>query len=305
MSARVEEILSWYGSDSPGTLAKLYRMLMHGRLAGTGKLCVLPVDQGFEHGPARSFAPNPLGYDPRYHMQMALEGGFSAYACPLGAMEIVAREYAGQMPLILKCNSHESLHGDPEPLPAITATIDDALRLGCDAIGFTIYPGSARAIEGYEQLRELTAEAKAAGLVVVVWSYPRGGDLSSVDETALDVVAYAAQIACQLGAHIVKVKPPTDDFSSDTFKDLYKTNKIASATLAQRISHVVQSAFDGRRVIIFSGGAKASDKEIVDMAKAIKDGGGFGSIMGRNIFQRPQKAALKLAADVMKVYASK
>lgn len=305
MSARVKEILSWYESDSPGTLAKLYRMLMHGKLAGSGRLCVLPVDQGFEHGPARSFAPNAAGYDPRYHAQMALEGGFSAYACPLGAMEVIAREYAGQIPLILKCNSHESLHGDPEPLPAVTATVEDALRLGCDALGFTIYPGSARAIEGYEQLRELTAEAKAAGLAMVVWSYPRGGDLSTVSETAVDVVAYAAQIAAQMGAHIIKVKPPTNDFSSKTLEDVYKSNKIATSTAAERFAHMVQSAFNGRRIIIFSGGAKASDKEIVDMAKAIKDGGGFGSIMGRNIFQRPKKSALKLAADVMQVYASK
>lgn len=305
MSARVKEILSWYEADSPGTLAKIYRMLTHGKLAGTGRLCVLPVDQGFEHGPARSFAPNPPGYNPFYHVELAIEGGFSAYACPLGAMEAVAREYAGQIPLILKCNSHETLHGDPEPLPAVTATVDDALRLGCDAIGFTIYPGSARAIEGYEQLRELTAEAKAAGLMVVVWSYPRGGDLTSVAETALDVVAYAAQIACQMGAHIVKVKPPTADFSSDAMEKLYRGNKIPFATLSERFAHVVQSAFAGRRIIIFSGGAKASDAEIVDTAKAIKEGGGFGSIMGRNMFQRPHKAALKLAADVMKIYAGK
>ncbi len=283
----------------------MYRMLMHGRLAGTGRLCVLPVDQGFEHGPARSFAPNPPGYDPRYHIEMAIEGGFSAYACPLGAMEVVAREYAGQVPLILKCNSHESLHGDPEPLPAVTATVDDALRLGCDAIGFTIYPGSSRALEGYEQLRELTAEAKAAGLMVVVWSYPRGGDLTSVGETAIDVVAYAAQIACQMGAHIVKVKPPTNDFSAPALEQMYRANKIPTATLAERFAHVVQSAFDGRRIIIFSGGAKASDKEIIDTAKAIKAGNGFGSIMGRNIFQRSRSAALKLAADVMKIYAGK
>ena len=305
MSARVKEILSWYGSDSPGTLSKLYRMMMYGRLAGTGRLCIFPVDQGFEHGPTRSFAPNPLGYNPEYHVQFAVENGFSAYACPLGSMEAVAREYAGMIPLILKVNSHESLHGDPEPLPAVTASIDDALRLGCDAIGFTIYPGSARAIEGYEQLRELAADAKAAGLAVVVWSYPRGGDLTSDSETAIDVVAYAAQIACQLGADIVKVKPPTDHISTETIAKLYKTNKIPVETMAQRIKHVVQSCFDGRRIVIFSGGAKASDQEMVDLATAIKEGGGFGSIMGRNLFQRPKKAAVKLADDVMKVYAGK
>jgi class I fructose-bisphosphate aldolase len=233
---------------------------------------------------------------------MALEGGLSAYACPLGFMEFIARKYAGQVPLILKLNSHESLHEDPEPLPAVTAGIEDALRLGCDAIGFTIYPGSSRAIDGYEQLRELAAEAKAAGLLVVVWSYPRGGDLSSEGETALDVVAYAAQIAAQLGANIIKVKPPSAAFSTNTLKDLYGKNNIASSTLAERFAHVVQSAFAGRRVVIFSGGAKASDQEIIDTAKAIKAGGGFGSIMGRNIFQRPKAEALQLASQVMDIY---
>src|SRR5438874_9131108 len=148
-TSRVREILSWYPSDSPGTLANLYRLLMHGRLAGTGKLVILPVDQGFEHGPARSFAPNPPGYDPHYHFDRAPAAGCNAYAAPLGFLEAGAAEFAGEIPLILKLNNSDSLYGGNDPCPAITASVDDALRLGCSAIGFTIYPGSSARNEMY------------------------------------------------------------------------------------------------------------------------------------------------------------
>src|SRR5262245_45224370 len=209
-SARVREILSWYGSDNPGTKANLARMMYHGILAGTGRMVILPVDQGFEHGPARSFAPNPAGYDPRYHVELAIESGCNAYAAPLGFIEAGAAAYAGEIPLILKLNNHDVLHDEKDPLSSVTGSVGDALRLGCAAIGFTIYPGSSQAGKMYEQIRALGEEAKKNGLAVVVWSYPRGSDLSKSGETAIDVVAYAAQIAAQLGAHIVKVKLPTD-----------------------------------------------------------------------------------------------
>lgn len=303
MTARVQEILSHYESDNPGTLSSLYRLLMSGALAGSGRLMILPVDQGFEHGPAKSFAPNAPGYDPAYHLDLALSAGFSAYACPLGFMESVARQAAGRIPLILKLNSHESIGSDPDSLPALTGGVDDALRLGCDAIGYTIYPGSAYAHEGYEQLSALVAEAKQAGLAVVVWSYPRGSELPSAAQTAVDVVAYAAQIAAQLGAHVIKVKPPTGEFSSPDMAAYYKKHKIPTATLADRIRHVVSSAFDGKRIVIFSGGAKGTDQEFLELVKGIKEGGGFGSIMGRNVFQRPRRSALQLAKKVAGVYA--
>jgi len=189
MSNRVQEILSWYGADNPGTLANLYRIIMHGRLAGTGKFVILPVDQGFEHGPARSFAPNPAGYDPRYHFKLAIDAGCNAYAAPLGFIEAGAREYAGQIPLILKANNSDSMYGGSDPIPAVTASVDDALRLGCAAIGFTIYPGSAARNEMYEEIREIAADAKDAGLAVVIWSYPRGSGISKAGETAVDIAA--------------------------------------------------------------------------------------------------------------------
>lgn len=304
MTERVREILSWYRSDNPGVLTNLARMLNHGRLGGTGKMVILPVDQGWEHGPARSFAPNPPAYDPWYHFQLAIDGGCNAYAAPLGFLEAGAAEYAGQVPLILKVNSHELLYGEADPLGAQTASVSDALRLGCSAIGYTIYPGTADRRLLYEQLRELAGEAKSVGLAVVVWAYARGSDLSKEGETALDVVAYAAQIAAQLGAHIIKVKLPSDHLEQEAARKVYEEYAVPRKTQAERVRHVVQSAFDGHRIVIFSGGAKKDDENaIFDAARAIRDGGGFGSIIGRNTFQRERSDALEMLDTIMGIYA--
>jgi class I fructose-bisphosphate aldolase len=303
MGNRVQEILSWYSSENPGVLSNLYRILTHGRLGGTGKLIILPVDQGFEHGPGRSFAPNPPAYDPRYHFELAIEAGLNAYAAPLGFLEAGAAEYAGQLPLILKANSHDVLYPEKDPMGALTASVDDALRLGCVGIGYTIYPGTVDRRFLYEQLSELAQEAKAVGLLVVVWSYPRGSGLSKAGETALDVVAYAAQIAAQMGAHLIKVKVPSAHLELDAAKKVYEAQDVPRETIAERVSHVVQSAFNGRRVVIFSGGAKKEDEQAVhDEIRGIRDGGGFGSIIGRNVFQREKSDALRLLDTLIKIY---
>ena len=304
MTERVREILSWYESDNPGTRTNIARLLNHGRLGGTGKLVILPVDQGFEHGPARSFAPNPAGYDPDYHYQLALEAGCNAYAAPLGFIEAGVSKFLGEIPLILKLNNHDTLHDEKDPLSAVTASVDDALRLGCAAVGFTIYPGSSQAQTMYEQVREITKEAKSKGLAMVLWSYPRGSDLSKEGETAIDVVTYAAQIACQLGAHIVKVKLPSAHIELSEAKKVYQKYHIPVETLAQRVSHVVQSSFNGKRIVIFSGGPKSdSDDAFFNEVRAIRDGGGFGSIIGRNSFQRGQKEGLSFLRTCMQIYA--
>jgi class I fructose-bisphosphate aldolase len=303
MKERVREILSWYASDNPGTVTNLARLLTHGRLGGTGRLVILPVDQGFEHGPARSFAPNAPGYDPRYHFQLGIDAGCNAYAAPLGFLEAGAAEFAGEIPLILKLNNSDSLYGGSDPAPAITGSVDEALRLGCVAIGYTIYPASAARNTMYQDLRALTEEAKRKGLAVVVWSYPRGSGISKEGETAIDVVAYAAQIACQLGAHVVKVKPPTAHVEQSAAKKVYEKERIPVGTLAERVRHVVQSAFNGRRIVIFSGGEAKETSAIYDEVRAIRDGGGFGSIIGRNSFQRPRKDALDFLRTVMDIYA--
>lgn len=305
MTPRVREILSWYGSDNPGVLANLARMMNHGKLAGTGKLVILPVDQGFEHGPARSFAKNPDGYDPAYHIELAIESGCNAYAAPLGALEAVARDYAGEIPLILKINNSETLYTNKSPISAVTSYIDDALRLGCAGIGFTIYPGSSERKNMYEEIAQASREAKAAGLAVVIWSYPRGEQLSKEGETAIDVVAYAAHIAAQLGAHIIKVKPPTAHIEQVAASKVYQEQGIKVSTLADRSRHIVQSCFAGKRIVIFSGGEAKGTEDILKEVSELAQGGAFGSIMGRNAFQRPKKEAIQLLHNVMEAFAGK
>lgn len=301
---RVREILSWYESDNPGTKTNIARFLNHGYLAGTGHLVILPVDQGFEHGPARSFAVNPPAYDPDYHFEVALEAGCNAYAAPLGFIEAAAARHAGEIPLILKLNNHDVLHSEKDPLSAVTGSVHDALRLGCSAIGFTIYPGSAHSREMYEELRGLAEEAKENGLAVVVWSYPRGSGISKEGETAIDVIAYAAHIAAQLGAHVIKVKLPTEHVEQAEAQKVYAGEKIPITTLADRVRHVVQSSFNGRRIVIFSGGPKQNnDEDVYNEARAIRDGGGFGSIIGRNSFQRPREHAVHFLETIMKIYS--
>ena len=304
MSKRVKEILSWYAGETPGTLTNLARLLGHGRLGGTGKLVILPVDQGFEHGPARSFAKNPAGYDPRYHFELAIEAGCNAYAAPLGFLEAGAAEFAGDVPLILKLNNSDSLYSGSDPCPAVTGSVADALRLGCAAIGFTIDPGSSARNDMYPQSRELSLEAKSGGLAVVICAYPRGGDISKEGETAVDVVAYAAQIAAQLGAHLIKVKPPTDHIEQEAARKVYESEGIPVGSLAERIRHVVQSAFNGRRIVIFSGGAAKGRDGLIEEIRGIADGGGFGSIIGRNSFQRPKSEAIEMLHEVMDIYAN-
>jgi fructose-bisphosphate aldolase, class I len=298
---RVRHILSWYASDNPGTLGNLARLMSHGALAGTGKLVILPVDQGFEHGPARSFAPNPSGYDPDYHFQLAIDSGCNAYAAPLGFLEAGAAKFAGRIPTILKLNNSDSL-AKREPCSALTGSVKDALRLGCAAIGFTIYPGSSDRNTMYEQIRDLIREGKEHGLPTVIWSYPRGSGMGKEGEQAIDITAYAAQIACQLGAHIVKVKPPKDVVYQEEAKKVFEKHQIPTKTLTDRIRHVVQSCFAGKRIVIFSGGEAKDTPAVLAEVKEIAAGGGFGSIMGRNAFQRPRDEAVKLLQDVIATF---
>ncbi len=303
MTPRVREILSWYGSDNPGVLTNLSRIMNHGRLRGTGKMVILPVDQGFEHGPARSFAVNPDGYDPAYHIGLGVESGCNGYAAPLGFLECVARDFAGEIPLILKINNSDTLFTNKSPISALTSNVDDALRLGCAGIGFTIYPGSSARKEMYEEIQKASQEAKKAGLVVIVWSYPRGEQLSKEGETAIDVVSYGAQIAAQLGAHIIKVKPPTSHIEQEAARKVYQAQGIRVNTMADRTRHVVQSSFNGKRIVIFSGGDAKSTPELLQEVKELAQGGAFGSIMGRNAFQRPKKEAIELLHSVQDAFA--
>ncbi|MAU40249.1 MAG: fructose-bisphosphate aldolase [Kordiimonas sp.] len=300
MTPQVKEILSWYESDNPGTKANLARILMQGKLGGTGKMIILPVDQGFEHGPARSFAPNPVAYDPHYHFQLAIDAGLSAYASTLGMLEAGAATYAGQIPTILKVNSSNSWATTRDQ--SVNASVKDALRLGCAAIGFTIYPGSEYALDLIEEFRALAEEAKSVGLAVVLWSYPRGGGISKAGETAMDVGAYAAHIAAELGAHIIKVKLPSDHLEQPEAKKVFEETGIDISSQAKRVEEVMRSSFNGRRIVVFSGGAKKGADSVYEDARAIRDGGGNGSIIGRNTFQRPRDEAIAMLDKIINIY---
>ena len=301
LTKKVSEILSWYSSENPGTLGNISKLLMSGKLAGTGKLVILPVDQGFEHGPIRSFTNNPSGYDPDYHFQLAIDAGCNAYAAPLGFIESGATKYAGQIPLILKVNNADSL-STGEPCQTITSSVNDALRLGCVAIGFTIYPGSNLSGKMYYELRELTLEAKSKGLAVVVWSYPRGGALAKADEAAIDVVAYAAHIAAQMGANIIKIKPPDNHIFDQEAKKVIEKSDLKLDSLAERVQHCVKSTFNGKRIVIFSGGPAKGRDAVIDEIRQVAKGGSFGSIVGRNSFQRPKAEGIKLLNEIMDLY---
>ena len=294
----VKAILANYESDNPGVKANLARILMQGKLGGTGKLIILPVDQGFEHGPARSFAINPDAYDPHYHYQIAIDAGLSAYAAPLGMIEAGADTFAGQIPTILKLNSSNSWATSANQ--AVTGGVDDALRLGCSAIGFTIYPGSDDCFEMMEEIKELSAEAKAVGIATVLWSYPRGGALPKSGELALDVGAYAAHMAALLGAHIIKVKLPSDHIEQKDAQKAYEGTDWSKQST--RVAHVVKSCFNGRRIVVFSGGAAKGEDAVYQDARDIRDGGGNGSIIGRNTFQRKRADALAMLDKLVRIY---
>lgn len=305
ITKQVADILQNYKHQNPGVLRNLAGILMAGKLKGTGKMVILPVDQGFEHGPARSFAKNTPAYNPLYHPKLAIDAGLNAYAAPLGMIEMAASNFPGAIPLILKMNSSNSLAPqNDEPYQAITGSIDDALRMGCSAVGFTIYPGSGNAMYMMEEIAELINEAKSVGLASVVWSYPRGADLQKTDETALDVVSYAAHMAALLGADIIKVKPPSDALSDPEAAKCYNEYHTDITTLSDRIKHVRQSAFDGKRLVVFSGGASKDDQSFLKEIKQLHAGGASGSIVGRNSFQRNRDDALKLLGQIIDIYRS-
>ena len=306
MTGIIKKILNNYESDNPGVKANLANILMSGKLAGTGKLVILPVDQGFEHGPARSFAKNSIGYDPHYHFKLAINAGLSAFAAPLGMLEAGADTFAGQIPLIMKVNSSNSLSREKAaPTQAITGSVSEAIRLGCSAVGFTIYPGSDAALDMITEIQEIALEAKDAGLAVVVWSYPRGGDISKEGETAIDIVSYAAHMAALVGAHIIKVKPPTRFIEFNEAKKVYMSENIPIDSLTNRIKHVVQSCFHGKRLVVFSGGNSRDKESLLKEVKELYLGGASGSIIGRNSFQRPYEEALHLLNQITNIYRGK
>ena len=299
-SDKVKFILNQYENTNAGIKANLGRILMSGKLSGTGKLVILPVDQGHEHGPDKSFMVNPEAYDPIYHYELAIEAGLSAYAAPLGFLEAGAETYAGQIPTILKINSSNSLSSIKNQ--SKNGTVKEALRLGCAAVGFTIYPGSDYQYDMIEEFKEISFEASEAGLPSVLWSYPRGPNIDKESETSIDTIAYAAHIAALLGAHIIKVKPPSSSVANNELKKQYSEFFSNIDSLSERIKHIKKSAFNSKKLVVFSGGNAKGTKEMLEEIEQIKDGGGNGSIIGRNTFQRPRAEALQLLQSVINIY---
>ncbi len=303
MTHRVQQILSYYKHENQKVLDQLARILNHGRLAGTGKLVILPVDQGFEHGPLQSFSKNPRAQDPLYHFELAIKAGCNAYVAPLGFLQAGAKDFAHKIPLILKMNHSDSLYKDEEaPFPALISSVEMACELKCSAIGLTIYPGSTASRQMYEQVARVSEQARKCGLAVVIWSYPRGKGLSKKGETALDVVAYAAHIAAQLGAHIIKVKPPSNFIEKESAKKALEHKNIKMEKLSDRVRTVMQSAFNGQRIVIFSGGPAKEKEAFLEEVEELAVGGGHGSIVGRNAFTRPFNESVDLLGEVMAIY---
>jgi class I fructose-bisphosphate aldolase len=302
MTPRVREILSWYGADNPGVLTNMARVLNHGRLAGTGKLVIYLWTRDLSMVRPEVLQKTPMDMILAIMLNWPLNQDAMLTRPPLGFIEAVARDFAGDIPLILKVNNSDTLFSPEGPCSAVTSSVDDALRLGCVGIGFTIYPGSSLRKQMYEEIQQAAQKAKEAGLLVVIWSYARGEQLSKEGETAIDVISYAAQIAAQLGAHFIKVKPPTAHIEQEEARKVYESEGIPVAKLSDRAKHVVESCFNGKRVVIFSGGAAKGTEEVLNEVKELAQGGAFGSIMGRNAFQRPKKEAIELLHSVMDTY---
>ena len=297
---KVVKILNNYENTNAGVKSNLGKILMSGALGGTGKLLILPVDQGHEHGPDKSFFPNPSSYDPNYHYEIAVNAKLSAYAAPYGFLEAGADRFAGQIPTILKINSSNSLND--QKYQSINGSVKEALKLGCCAVGFTIYPGSEYQYDMIEEFKEIATEASEYGLPSVLWSYPRGGKISKEGETAIDIIGYAAHIAAQLGAHLIKVKPPSSYIENQDLRSNPNYSENNFKSLSDRIAHIKKCAFNSRRIVVFSGGNAKNTQELLEEIKQINLGGGNGSIIGRNTFQRPKQEAMELLKNIIEIY---
>ncbi len=270
---------------STGKKARLHRILyQHGLKNGTAMF--LPYDQGLEHGP-RDFFDNPVSGDPRYIIKLAVEGGFNGLAIQVGNAEKFFWDYAGEVPLLLKLNGRTELPPADAPRSPLNANVEDAVRLGADAVGYTLYVGSAEQEADFEALAQVRRDAHRFGLPLVVWSYPRG---SSVDKkggkNSFYAVDYAARTAAELGADVVKVNFP-DPKATEGVHRTY-----AEAVGEQdAVNAVVRSAV--RTPVLLSGGERGGDEEVLDKARMAMEAGALGLIFGRNIWQREHDESLR------------
>jgi len=278
-----------------GKRVRLHRLLYGGGV-GNGTLLVLPIDQGIEHGPVDFFS-NPASKDPDFQWRLALEGGYNAIACHWGLARMYMEKYAGKVPLILKINGKSNIPSDAEAFSPLTASVEDAVSIGADAVGYTLYVGSPRQDDDIDQLRQVREACETWGMPLIVWAYPRGAAIGEKGgRDSLYAVDYAARLAHEFGADIIKLNEPK---KGDRDAQQPKPYNTLGWDADEGIRRVVESA--GRSMVLFSGGSKLGDDDLLDKANRTMAQGATGLIFGRNMWQRPMDEALAMTAQVKEI----
>ncbi|MDX6636507.1 MAG: fructose-bisphosphate aldolase, class [Solirubrobacterales bacterium] len=281
---------------SPGKRTRLRRLLFEFG-PGHGTLLFLPIDQGIEHGP-RDFFPNPDSKDPEYQFRLAAEAGYSAIACQIGLAEKYYPDYAGQVPLLLKINAKTDIPSSDDAFSPLNASVEDAVRLGADAVGYTLYVGSPRQDADLLQLRQVRTDCDRYGMPLVIWAYPRGSALDKKGgQTTFYAIDYAARLAMEMGADVVKLNMPKIDPEKDKLtQPPYNEMEV---TQEEAIRQVVASA--GRSLVVLSGGSKVEDEKLLEQTRFIMGAGGSGVIYGRNVWQREWSQALEVIEQIKEI----
>jgi fructose-bisphosphate aldolase, class I len=296
---QVTEQKSLLAALSPGKRTRLRRLLFEFG-PGHGTLLFLPIDQGIEHGP-RDFFPNPASKDPEYQFHLAAEAGYSAIACQIGLATKYYPDYAGQVPLILKVNGRTDVPPSDDALSTTNASVEDAVRLGADAVGYTLYVGSPRQDADLHQLKGVREDCDRYGMPLIVWAYPRGSAIEGKGgRDSFYAIDYAARMAMEMGADVVKLNMPKINPEKD--KDSPAPYNEGNFTQEDAIEHCVASA--GRSLVVLSGGSKVDDDKLLDQTRFIMEAGGSGVIYGRNVWQRPHSAALEIIDQIKEIIVS-
>ncbi len=283
----------------PGKRARLHRLLFEFG-PGNGTLMLLPIDQGIEHGP-RDFFPNPASKDPEYQFKLAAEAGYSALACQIGMADKYYPDYAGRVPLILKVNGKTDVPPSDEAFSTTNASVEDAVRLGADAVGYTLYVGSPRQGEDLHQLQKVREDCDRFGMPLVIWAYPRGRDIDKKGgQLSFYAIDYAARLAMEMGADVVKLNFPKLD--PDKAKDSPAPYNEMDVSTEEAVAQIVASA--GRSLVVLSGGSKADDDVVLVHTRTIMQAGGSGVIFGRNVWQREWSEALEIVAQIKETLLS-
>jgi len=281
---------------APGKRTRLKRLLyQYG--PGGGTLLILPIDQGLEHGPVDFFV-NPDALDPKYQYDLARDGKFSAIALHIGLAEKYFHEYAGDVPLILKLNGKTSIPPDGQAFSPLTGSVEDAVRLGADAVGYTVYVGSPAQDRDIAQFMTVRRDAERLGMPTIVWAYPRGEAVGKKGgKESLYAIDYAARVALELGADIVKLNYPVASEKDAESPAPYNTLRLSHDAAFRK---VVESA--GRALVLVSGGEKVGDSEMLTKVRSSMDAGATGIIFGRNLWQRSKPDALRITRELHAIF---